>query len=297
MEFLNSLEDVVDYHVVLFFRGAVVWPRQVLQVRDRASIANQEFPFDQIRHYWLNWDQSDSSIIELDLVFNLNWPILVALLLAVFFSGSEHNDEIHMLLFDHSPKVLCSCDQRALRRNKQLVIPRHARVYIVCINVWIVNVLIPLEKTDARVFDYILLKVHIETYKVWAQSIDSVKLTFSCRCPLDFGCVLLFLSACAKGGILPRARDCASSLGSRRGVLLFRFLAHFHTWAPIWKTDPSLVLVLQRAQKVALCLSARGATASRPPSPDSRSKAEILSLSKQTVSSKALVLAYQHRCV
>jgi len=51
VEFLNGLEDVVDYHVVLFFRGAVVWPRQVLQVRDRASIANQEFPFDQIRHY------------------------------------------------------------------------------------------------------------------------------------------------------------------------------------------------------------------------------------------------------
>jgi len=66
----------------------------------------------------------------------------------------QHDDERNLFLVHHSPEVLNRGVEGALRGDKKLVVARHGRVDEVRIDVGIVDVLIALNQTYARVLNY-----------------------------------------------------------------------------------------------------------------------------------------------
>jgi hypothetical protein len=97
-------------------------------------------------------------------------PVLVALLLAVLLGGSQHHDEGNFLLVDHAPEVFGGGGEGALRCNEELIVVPNCRVYIIGVDVGVVNVLIALEESHARVLDCGKLGEGRETYRALNQS-------------------------------------------------------------------------------------------------------------------------------
>lgn len=79
---------------------------------------------------------------------------MVALLLAALFCRSQHDNELHALLVNHTPEVLYGGRQRALRCNEELVGARSGRVNVVRVYVGVIDVFRSLEQTHAGVLDF-----------------------------------------------------------------------------------------------------------------------------------------------
>jgi len=182
METFYALKDCADDLEVLFFWGTVIWPRQILQlsnntvlravlfVRHRTAtlVNHHQLPLDQIWHQCFDRNQShllvfieNNSLLSL-IGTDLPWPVLIALDLAMFLGMCQHDDERDLLLVDHAPEVLLCLRQWPLRRNKQLVVLGRARVNVVCVDVRIVDVLVPLQQAYLRVLEWFQLGISVE---------------------------------------------------------------------------------------------------------------------------------------
>ena len=78
----------------------------------------------------------------------------MALDLRMLFQMRQHYDERNSFLVNHTPKILYRRFQRALCRDKQLIIPRNAGVNEVGIYVRVANVLVPLDQSHTGMLDY-----------------------------------------------------------------------------------------------------------------------------------------------
>jgi len=93
---------------------------------------------------------------------NLLWPVLVALDLGMLLEVGEHDDERDALLVDHAPEVLNGGVEGALRRDEQLVVARDCRIYIVRIDVRVVDVFITLNQTHASMLERFELRIPVQ---------------------------------------------------------------------------------------------------------------------------------------
>ena len=74
--------------------------------------------------------------------------------LRVLFQMRQHDDERDSLLVNHAPEILYCRFKGALRRDKQLIVSRDARVDEVGVDVRVANVLVSLNETHTGVLDY-----------------------------------------------------------------------------------------------------------------------------------------------
>ena len=104
MELFHIVQDRFDNLEVLFFRGPVIRPGEILKLGDDAGVTvrttDLQFSLDKVGHQLLHRNQrddliriKDENVIPISRLFDFVGPILVALGATVLLGRSEHDDQ------------------------------------------------------------------------------------------------------------------------------------------------------------------------------------------------------------